>query len=58
MSNLKDKTNNELGLLMKQMEYEHESLKSKLINDFDKLVEIEDKFKEAAQIISDRLKTK
>ena len=41
---LEDKTNNELLFDIKQLEADHEALKTKLINDYDKLVDIENKF--------------
>jgi hypothetical protein len=53
-----DKTNNEILLEIKQMQLDHEALKSKMLRDWDKLVELEDKFKEANNIIVERLKGK
>jgi hypothetical protein len=52
----KDKSNNDILLDMKQMEYDYEALKNKLIRDWDKLVQMEEDFKEATKIINDRLK--
>ena len=38
------------------MEYDYESLKQKMLHDFDALVEIETKYLEANKIIKERLK--
>jgi hypothetical protein len=51
-----NKTNNEILLEIKQMELDHEALKNKMINDFDKLVEIEKKFQKANNMELNRLK--
>jgi hypothetical protein len=53
---LEDKTNNELLFYIKQLEADHESLKLKMIKDFDKLVEIEKQFDITQRIILKRLK--
>jgi hypothetical protein len=52
----KDKTNNEILLDIKQMQIDHESLKTKMLRDYDKLIELEEKFKLANKTITDRLK--
>jgi|DEB0MinimDraft_4_1074332.scaffolds.fasta_scaffold53455_2 hypothetical protein len=52
----KDKTNNEILLDIKQMQIDHESLKAKMLRDYDKLIELEEKFKLANKTITDRLK--
>ena len=57
-TNWDDKTNNEILLEIKQIQLDHEALKSKMLRDWDKLVELEDKFKEANNIIVERLKGK
>jgi hypothetical protein len=57
-TNWDDKTNNERLLEIKQIQLDHEALKSKMLRDWDKLVELEDKFKEANNIIVERLKGK
>jgi hypothetical protein len=57
-NNWDDKTNNEILLEIKQMQLDHEALKSKMLRDWDKLVELENKFKEANNIIVERLKGK
>lgn len=53
-----DKTNNEILLEIKQLQLDHEALKTKISKEFDKLVEIENKFYEASKIIKERLKGK
>jgi len=53
---LEDKTNNELLFYIKQLEADHESIKLRMIKDFDKLVEVEKQFDIAQRIISRRLK--
>lgn len=58
MKNNWDEKNNDVILLeIKQIEYDYESLKQKLITDFDRLVELEHKYAEAHKVINDRLKT-
>jgi|TARA_B100000497_G_scaffold123725_1_gene156916 hypothetical protein len=52
----KDKTNNEILLDIKQMQIDHESLKTKMLRDYDELIELEEKFKLANKTITDRLK--
>ena len=54
--NLESKTNNELLFHIKQLESDHESIKLRMILDFDKLVEIEKSFDQANRIILKRLK--
>jgi hypothetical protein len=56
MENLKDKSNNEILFEIKQLEADHEALKLKMLQDYDKLIEIEKKFAEANQLIYRRLK--
>ena len=53
-----DKTNNEILLEIKQLQFDHEALKMKIIREFDKLVEIENKFYDASKIIKERLSGK
>lgn len=50
-----DKTNNEILLEIKQLQFDHEALKMKIIREFDKLVEIENKFNDAQKVIKERL---
>lgn len=58
MEEFKDKTNNEIILEMKQMEHDYEALKTKMLNDWDRLLGIEDKYAKAAKLIKERLKGK
>ena len=54
-TNWEDKTNNEILLEIKQLQLDHEALKLKIIREFDKLVEIENKFNDAQNVIKERL---
>ena len=56
MSDLENKSNNEILFEIKQMEADHEALKLKMIQDYDKMVEIEKRFDVANKIIVKRLK--
>ena len=56
MSDLENKSNNEILFEIKQMEADHEALKLKMIQDYDKMVEIEKRFDEANKLIVKRLK--
>ena len=51
-----DKGNNEILLEIKQLQLDHESLKMKIAREFDKLVEIEEHFNDAQNVIKERLK--
>lgn len=53
-----NKSNNEILLEIKQLQLDHEALKLKIIKEFDKLVEIENQFNKAQEIIKERLKGK
>lgn len=53
---LESKSNNEILFEIKQMEADHEALKLKMLQDYDKLVEIEKRFDKANKIILKRLK--
>lgn len=50
------KSNNEILLEIKQLEADHEAIKLKMLNDYDKMVEIEKKFDRANKILLKRLK--
>jgi|APGre2960657373_1045057.scaffolds.fasta_scaffold773221_1 hypothetical protein len=50
-----DKGNNEILLEIKQLQLDHESLKMKIAREFDKLVEIEEHFNDAQNVIKERL---
>jgi len=70
MSRLEDKSNNEILLEIKQLEIEHEHLKTTMLKDYDtiealklkmkkdfgRMENVESKFKEANEIIVRRLK--
>ncbi len=56
MSELEDKTNNEILFEIKQMEAEHEAIKLKIFNYLDKLDELDRRFDQANKIIVKRLK--
>lgn len=56
MENLEQKSNNEILLVIKQIEADHEALKLKMVKDYDKLVEIEEEYAKANDIILKRLK--
>ncbi len=53
---LEQKSNNEILFEIKQMEADYEAIKLKMLQDYDKLVEIEKKFAFANNIILKRLK--
>ena len=53
---LDEKSNNEILFEMKKMEAEHEALKLKMLNDYDKMIEMEKAYKTANEIILKRLK--
>ena len=53
---MNDMSNNDILFLIKKLEVEHEALKLKMIQDYDKLVEIEKKFDQANKLIVKRLK--
>jgi hypothetical protein len=55
-TNWEDKSTNEILIDIKQMEFDYEALKTKMLKDFDTLVLIEQKFKEAHDVINKRLK--
>jgi hypothetical protein len=56
MDKIEDKSNNEILLMIKQYEADHEALKLKMVRDYDKLLEIEKNFDIANKIIVKRLK--
>ena len=53
---LEEKSNNEILFEIKQMEADHEAIKLKMLQDYDKLVEIEKRFDVANKLIVKRLK--
>ena len=56
MSKLEDMSNNEILFLVKQLEADHEAIKLKMIQDYDKMVEMEKKFDDANKLLVKRLK--
>jgi hypothetical protein len=56
MSDFENKSNNEILFEIKQLEADHEALKLKMIQYYDKMVEIEKRFDAANKIIVKRLK--
>jgi hypothetical protein len=56
MNELEKKSNNEILFEIKQMEADHEALKLKMIQDYDKMVEIEKRFDDANKLLVKRLK--
>jgi hypothetical protein len=56
MNDLENMSNNEILFEIKKMEADHEALKLKMIQDFDKLIEIEKRFDDANKILIKRLK--
>jgi hypothetical protein len=53
---LESKSNNEILFEIKQMEADHEAIKLKMLKDYDKLVEIEQRFDQANKLLVKRLK--
>ena len=53
-----EKSNNEILLEMKQMQADYDALKLKMLKDYDKLVEIEERYAKANNIVLNRLKIK
>lgn len=49
-------TNNELLFRVKQLEAEHEALKIKMLNDYDKMEALEAKFDKIQRLLVRRLK--
>jgi hypothetical protein len=56
IENLDEMTSNELLFQIKQLEADHESIKLKMLKDFDQMVEIEQKFDKVNKILLKRLK--
>jgi|AntRauMFilla1563_2_1112583.scaffolds.fasta_scaffold00355_17 uncharacterized protein YjcR len=52
----KDESNNDILLDIKQLQYDHEALKQKMLKDYDRLMEIERLFSLANLEITNRLK--
>lgn len=56
MEDLENKSNNEILFEIKQMEADHEAIKVKMLQDYDKMVELEKRFDKANKILVKRLK--
>jgi hypothetical protein len=56
MDKLEDKSNNEILFEIKQMEATHEAIKLKMLQEYDKMLDIEKRFDEAHKILTKRLK--
>ncbi len=56
MTNIEEKSNNEILFEIKKMEAEYEALKLKILKDYDRLIEYEKDFEKAVQILTKRLK--
>lgn len=57
-NNWEEKSNDEIIIALKQMQMDYDAQKLKTVKEFDKLIEIEKDFTEAAQIMNERLKGK
>jgi hypothetical protein len=53
---IEDMSNNEILFLVKQLEADHESIKLKMLQDYEKMVDIEKQYDQANKLISKRLK--
>jgi hypothetical protein len=56
MKDLENKSNNELLFEVKQIEADYESIKIKMLKDYDKMMELEKRFDEVNKLIVKRLK--
>lgn len=56
MDNIDDMSNNEILFLVKQLEADHEAIKLKMLQDYDKMLEIEKRFDNANKLLVKRLK--
>lgn len=56
MDDLENKSNNEILFQIKQFEADHEAIKIKMLQDYEKMVEIEKKFDKANKLLVKRLK--
>jgi hypothetical protein len=54
-NNWEDKSNNEILLELKQMQLDYEAQKLKTLKEFDKLIDIENEYNYAQNIIKTRL---
>ena len=56
MEDLENKSNNEILFEIKQMEADYEAIKIKMLQDYDKMLEIEKRFDQANKLLVKRLK--
>ena len=56
--NFKEQSNNDILLAIKQMEYDYELIKKRMLKDLDNLFLIEKKVAKAGKIINERLNGK
>lgn len=56
MNELESKSNNEILFEIKQMEADFQALKIKMLNDYDKMEELEKRFNQANNLLVKRLK--
>jgi hypothetical protein len=55
MNNYENKPNNDILINIKQMQIDYEHLKQKILNDYDRLLEMEKEFAKANKVIMNRL---
>lgn len=55
MNSYENKPNNEILINIKQMQIDYEHLKQKILNDYDRLLEMEKEFAKANKVIMNRL---
>ena len=55
MENIKDKSNNEILLELKQLQENHEAIKTRMIKDYDELEAIEKRFNDGNIELHNRL---
>lgn len=56
MEKYKDKDNNQLGILLHEIKTEHEIIKKRMLNDYDKLEGLEKTFGEINKVLLNRIK--
>ena len=56
MNELENKSNNEILLEVKQMEADYEAIKTKMLQDYDRMLDLEKKFEQANKLLVKRLK--
>lgn len=54
--NWEDKSNNEILMEIQQIKAEHEALKTKMVNDYDRLIHLEEMFDAGNKVLTKRLK--